>query len=124
MKTTSHAHRCKDLKNHNNHCNIDSQTEDMCYKPHIELNPKKHKKDAKKKNMLAMDSIDQVKSSYDIDENIVCTIMKKEVNLSSLHPKEEKKTMKLFHIEIRVKKPKWMLYLSLFCKSISYKKIW
>jgi hypothetical protein len=28
-----------------------------------------------------------------VDENVVCTLVKKEVNLSSLHHKEEKETL-------------------------------
>jgi uncharacterized protein YydD (DUF2326 family) len=42
----------------------------------------------------------------DVDENIVYTTMQKEVNLSSLHHKEEKEMTKLFHIKIQVKKTK------------------
>jgi hypothetical protein len=41
-----------------------------------------------------------------VDENIVCTSMQKEVNMSSLHHKEEKEMTKLFHINIQVKKTK------------------
>jgi hypothetical protein len=58
-----------------NHCNIDGHIEDKCWKLHPELNPKNHKKDAKKKNMLAMDSSNQVERNLDVDENIVCTTM-------------------------------------------------
>jgi hypothetical protein len=41
-----------------------------------------------------------------VDENIVCTSMQKEVNLSILHHQEEKEMTKLFHIKIQVKKTK------------------
>jgi hypothetical protein len=41
-----------------------------------------------------------------VDENIVYTLVQKEVNLSSLHHKEEKEMTKLFHIKIQVKKTK------------------
>jgi hypothetical protein len=41
-----------------------------------------------------------------VDENIVCTSVEKEMNLSSLHHQEEKEITKLFHIKIRVKKTK------------------
>jgi hypothetical protein len=68
-------HQCKDPNNHCNHCNINGHTKDKCWKLHPELNPKNHKKDAKKKNMLAMDSSNQVESSSDVDENIVYTTM-------------------------------------------------
>jgi hypothetical protein len=44
---------CKDPSNHCNHCNIDGNTEEKCWKLHPELNSKNHKKDAKKKNLLA-----------------------------------------------------------------------
>jgi hypothetical protein len=60
----------------------------------------------KKKNLLATDSSNQVESSSDVDENIVCTYVQKEVNLSSLHHQEEKEMTKLFHIKIHVKKTK------------------
>jgi hypothetical protein len=40
-----------------------------------------------------------------VDENIVCTYVNKEVNLSILHHQEEEMT-KLFHINIQVKKTK------------------
>jgi hypothetical protein len=39
------------------------------------MNPKNHKKDAKKKNLLAMDSSNLVERNSDVDENIVYTIM-------------------------------------------------
>jgi hypothetical protein len=80
-------HQCKDP---NNHCNIDGHTEDKCWKLHPKLNPMNHKKDAKKNNLLGMDSSNQVESSSDVYEKIVYTSMQKEVNLSSLHHKEEK----------------------------------
>jgi hypothetical protein len=70
------------------------------------LNPKNHKKDAKKKNLLGKDSGNQVERNLDVDENIVCTSVQKEVNLSSLHHKEEKEMKKLFHIKIQVKRTK------------------
>jgi hypothetical protein len=68
--------------------------------------PKNHKKDKKKKNLLANDSSNHIESSLDVDENIICTSVQKEVNLSSLHHQEEKETTKLFHIKIYVKKTK------------------
>jgi hypothetical protein len=34
-------------------CNIDGHTKDKCWKLHLELNPKKCKRDGKKKNLLA-----------------------------------------------------------------------
>jgi hypothetical protein len=89
-KMTTTTHQCKDPSNHCNHCNIDGHTEEKCWKLHPEMNPKNHKKDAKKKNLLAMDSSNQVERNSDVDENISCTSVQKEVNLSSLHHKEEK----------------------------------
>jgi len=75
------------------------------------MTPKNHKKDAKNKNMLAaMDSDNQAESSSDVNDNILCTIVQKEVNLSSLHHKEDKDITKLFCIKIQVNKKKWMLY--------------
>jgi hypothetical protein len=59
------------------------------------LNSKNLKKDVEKKNLLAMDSSNQVDSSSDIDENIVCTTVQEEMTLSSLHHKEEKEMTKL-----------------------------
>jgi hypothetical protein len=70
------------------------------------LNPKNCKKDAKKKNLLATDSSNQVEINSDKDKKIDCTSMQKEVNLSSFHHKEEKEMKKLFHIKIQVKRTK------------------
>jgi len=47
-----------------------------------------------------MDSGNLVESSSDVNEKIVYTTLQKEVNLISLHHKEEKGTTKLFHIKI------------------------
>jgi hypothetical protein len=47
-----------------------------------------------------MDSNNQVERNFDVDENIVCTSVHKEVNLSILHHQEEKEMTKLFHIKI------------------------
>jgi len=55
-KITTTAHQFKDLKNH---CNINGHAKDKFWKLHPNLNPKNHKKDAKKKNMLAMNSSNQ-----------------------------------------------------------------
>jgi hypothetical protein len=52
QEMTATAHQCKDPNNHCNHCNINGHTKDKCWKLHPELNPKNHKKDAKKKNLL------------------------------------------------------------------------
>lgn len=38
-----------------NHCDINGNTKDNCWKLHPELNPKNSKKDVKKKYMLAID---------------------------------------------------------------------
>jgi hypothetical protein len=62
-KTTSTSHRCKDLNNHYNHCNINGHTKYKCWKLHPDLNPKNGKKDAKKKNVLILDSCNHVKCS-------------------------------------------------------------
>jgi hypothetical protein len=70
------------------------------------LNPKNCKKHAKKNNLLATDLSNQVKSISNVHENIGCTSMKKEVNLSILHHQEDKEMTKLFHIKIQVKKTK------------------
>jgi hypothetical protein len=83
MATT--AHQCKDPNNHCNHYNIDGHTKKKCWKLHPKLNLKNHKKDAKKKNLLATDLSNHVESSFDVDEKIICTSMQKEVNLSILH---------------------------------------
>jgi hypothetical protein len=52
---------------------LESHTEEKCWKLHLELYPKNHKKDAKKKNLLATDSSNQVESKSCVDEKIVCT---------------------------------------------------
>jgi hypothetical protein len=53
-----------------------------------------------------MDSDNQVERSLDDYQKIACTSVPKEVNLSSLHCKEEKEMKKLFHVKIQVKKTK------------------
>jgi hypothetical protein len=103
---TTTAHHYKDPRNHYNHCNINGHTEEKCWKLHPELNPNNYKKDANKKKLLAMDSSNQVESSLDMDEKIVCTSMQKEVNMSIRHHKEEMEMTKIFHINIQVKKTK------------------
>jgi hypothetical protein len=70
------------------------------------LNSENHKKDAKKKNLIATDSRNQVESISHVDENIFCISVQKEVNLSGLHHREEKEMTKLFHIKIKFKKTK------------------
>jgi hypothetical protein len=70
----------------------------MLYVNHVSL--VNHKKDAKKKNLLDVDSSKLVESGLDVDENILCTSVHKEVNLSGLHHKEEKEMTKLFHFKI------------------------
>jgi hypothetical protein len=47
-----------------------------------------------------MNSRNQVENSSNVDDNIVCTSMLKEVNMSSLHLQEEKDMTKVFHINI------------------------
>ena len=68
--------------------------EEKCSKLYLELNSKN------KKNIMATDSSNQVESSSDVDEKIVCTSVQKEVNLSSLQQQEEKEMTKLFHVKI------------------------
>jgi len=75
-------------------------------KLYLELNPKNHKKDEKKKNLLAKYLRNQVESSSDVGETIVCTSMQKDVNLSILHHDKEREMNKLFHIKIQVKQTK------------------
>jgi hypothetical protein len=53
-----------------------------------------------------MDSSNLIESNSYADENIVCTLVQKKVNLSSLHHKEEKEMNKLFYIKIQVKNTK------------------
>jgi hypothetical protein len=68
------------------------------------MNLKNHKKDRKKNNLLSIDSRNQVESSSNFDENIVCTSMQKEVNINILHSQEDKEMTKIFCIKIKVKK--------------------
>lgn len=70
------------------------------------MNLKNSKKDAKINNLLTTDSGNPVESSSDVDDKIVYSIVQKEVNLDSLHTKEEKDMTKLFHIKIEVKRTK------------------
>jgi hypothetical protein len=42
-----------------------------------------------------METIREIRSNLDVDENIVYTTMQKEMNLSNLHHKEEKEMRKL-----------------------------
>jgi hypothetical protein len=70
------------------------------------LNPKNCKKEGKKKNLLTKDSNNQIEIILDVDDNILCTSVQKEVNLSILHHHEEKYMTKLFHIKIQVKNTK------------------
>jgi len=65
-----------------------------------------HKKDAKKKNLLAIDSSNWVESNLDVDDNISYTSVQKEVNISILHHMKENGMKKLFHINIEVKNTK------------------
>jgi hypothetical protein len=62
--------------------------------------PKESQEGQKENNLLAIDLRNQVESSLDVDENIVCTSVQKEVKLSILHHKEEKEMPNLFHIKI------------------------
>jgi hypothetical protein len=103
-KTTTTTHQCKNPKNHCNNCNIDGKTVEKSWKLHLEINLKICKKDGKKKNILATYLKNQVESISYVDENIVCTSVQKEVNLSNLHHQEEKEMTMLFHIKIQVRK--------------------
>ena len=47
-----------------------------------------------------MDSNNLEESGLDVDEKILCTLVQKEMNLSSLHHTEAKKMTTLFHINI------------------------
>jgi hypothetical protein len=58
--------------------------EEKCWKLHPKSNPNNCKKD-EQKNMLSLDSSNQVEISFDVDENIVYTLMHKKVNLIILH---------------------------------------
>jgi hypothetical protein len=51
----------KNLKNHYNHYNINGHTKDKHWKLHPKLNPKNYKNNVEKKNMVSMDSENQVK---------------------------------------------------------------
>ena len=60
-KTKTTTHHCKDPKNHCNHCKIDGHTEEKCWEIHLELNPNKYKKDFKKNNLVARNSIKELR---------------------------------------------------------------
>jgi hypothetical protein len=72
-KTKNTAQQSKYPNNHYNHCNIDGDIEEKCWKLHLEMNLKKHTKDRKKKNLLDTDSSNQVESSLNVDDNIFFT---------------------------------------------------
>ena len=69
----------------------------------LELNWKRNKKGDKKKNLMATYSSNQVKMNAYVDEKIVCTLVQKEVNLSSLQQKEKNEKTRIFHIKLKVK---------------------
>jgi hypothetical protein len=68
-------HQCKDRKKNYNCYHINGHTK---YK-YPELNIKNHKKDAKKKKFLSIDSTNLVERGSGVDENILHTSMEKEV---------------------------------------------
>ena len=88
--TSTSTHKWKYHSNWCNDCNIDGHTEENFWKLHPELNPKNHKKDEKKKNLLTKDSNNQIEIILDVDDNILCTSVQKEVNLSILHHQKDK----------------------------------
>ena len=100
------VHKCKDPNSHYNNYSINGHNQDKCQKLFLELNVKNHKKDSKKNNFLTMDLANQVERNMDVEENIMCIIVQKEVNLRSLHHKEDKEMNKLIHIKIQVKNTK------------------
>jgi hypothetical protein len=95
-------HVYKDPNKHCDHCNIDGYTKEKCQKFHLELSPKNHKQGSKKKTLIDVDAgKDMIESILDhVDEKIVYTTMKKEVNVSILHHNEEKEMVKFFHVNI------------------------
>jgi len=93
-------HQSKYPRNHCTHCNIDGHTKGKCWKLHPKNKSKNYKNGIKKKNLLAIGSSNPVESSSDVDENILCTSMQKEVNLISLHHHKDKDMTKLFHTKI------------------------
>lgn len=78
------THQCKYLRNHCNHCNIYGHKQEKCWKLHPELNIKNKKKYNKNKNLIDMDSRNQVERNSNVDAKIVCTSVQKEFNFSSL----------------------------------------
>ena len=105
-KITIIEHQCKDPKIHCNHCNIICHNKVKCWKLYPELNPKNCKKDENNKNMLAMDSSNQVERNLNVEKHILCTTVQMEVNLNSLYPQEEKEIIRVFHINIHARKTK------------------
>jgi hypothetical protein len=71
------THQCKDLSNRYNHCNIYGHIEEKCWKLHPEIKPKNHKKDAKKNNIIAMYLSNHVECNSNVDDNILCTLVRK-----------------------------------------------
>ena len=70
MVATTHG-----CKNPSNHYNVDGDTEQRFWKFHWELNSKNTKKDNKKKNIITINSHNQVKKSLDMDEKIAYTLL-------------------------------------------------
>ena len=99
------THQCNDPKNHCKHCSINGHTEEKCWNLHLELNPNNRKKDSKKKNLLDTYSSKELESSSNPDENIIYSTVQKEVNLSSLLPKEEKEMINSFTSRSKSRRP-------------------
>ena len=71
-KTTT-THWFKDPSNHFDPCNIYGKIEDKCWNIYLVLNTKKQKMEAKKKNMISMDSSNQVNNNSNVDMSILYT---------------------------------------------------
>jgi len=71
-----------------------------------ELNPRNCKQEPSKNKNLLVEAGKEIESNSYVYEKIGCTRIQKEVNLSSLHRKEEKEMTSLFHIKIKINKDK------------------
>jgi len=86
-------------------CDRKGQTEGKCWKLHPEKCLKYFQK-RKKKAMISVDIEERVDNTSDLEGNINCTNIQKEVVLVGCNHKEKKTMTKLFCIKIHMKQNK------------------
>jgi len=86
-------------------CDRKGHTEDNFWKFHLEKCPKYFQK-KKKKALISLDVDELVDTKFDLEGNINCTNLQKEVALVGFNHKEEKAMTGLFCIKIYMKHKK------------------